>query len=55
MFPTIKHLEQLSSFESADQLLDYARSREIRPVEPRVVMSGEQARVLLPGEPGYDE
>jgi 8-oxo-dGTP pyrophosphatase MutT (NUDIX family) len=55
VFPTIKHLEQLSSFESADQLLDYARSREIRPVEPRVVMSGEQARVLLPGEPGYDE
>lgn len=55
VFPTIKHLEQLSSFESADQLLDYARTREIRPVEPRVVMSGEQARVLLPGEPGYDE
>ena len=55
VFPTIKHLEQLSSFESADHLLEHARSREIRPVEPRVVMSGEQARVLLPGEPGYDE
>ena len=26
VFPTIKHLEQLSSFESADQLLDYART-----------------------------
>ena len=37
------------------QLLEHARSREIRAVEPRVVMSGEQARVLLPGEPGYDE
>lgn len=55
VFPTIKHLEQLSSFDSADVLLEHARSREIRPVEPRVVMSGEQARVLLPGEPGYDE
>jgi 8-oxo-dGTP pyrophosphatase MutT (NUDIX family) len=55
VFPTIKHLEQLSSFDTADALLDHARSREIRPVEPRVVMSGEQARVLLPGEPGYDE
>jgi 8-oxo-dGTP pyrophosphatase MutT (NUDIX family) len=55
VFPTIKHLEQLSGFASADQLLDHARSREIRPVEPRVVMSGEHARVLLPGEPGYDE
>ena len=55
VFPTIKHLEQLSSFASAEELLGYARSREIRPVEPRVVLSGEQARVLLPGEPGYDE
>jgi hypothetical protein len=55
VFPTIKHLEQLSVFASADELLDYARNREIQPVEPRVIMSGEQARVLLPGEPGYDE
>jgi 8-oxo-dGTP pyrophosphatase MutT (NUDIX family) len=54
VFPTIKHLEQLSSFDSAEALLDYARSREIRAVEPRVVLSGEQARVILPGEPGYD-
>ena len=55
VFPTIKHLEQLSVFPTADELLDYARNREIQPVEPRVVMSGEQARVLLPGEAGYDE
>ena len=55
VFPTMKHLEQISGFESADQLLDHARRREIRPVEPRVVMSGEQARVVLPGEAGYDE
>jgi 8-oxo-dGTP pyrophosphatase MutT (NUDIX family) len=55
VFPTIKHLEQLSGFDSADQLLAYARTREIRPVEPRVVLSGEQARVVLPGEPGYED
>ena len=55
VFPTIKHLEQLLVFPTADELLDYARNREIRPVVPRVVMSGEQARVVLPGEPGYDE
>jgi len=23
-------------------------------VEPRVLMSGETARIVLPGEPGYD-
>jgi 8-oxo-dGTP pyrophosphatase MutT (NUDIX family) len=55
VFPTIKHLEQLSRFGSADELLAYARDREIQPVEPRVVLSGEQARVVLPGEPGYQE
>jgi 8-oxo-dGTP pyrophosphatase MutT (NUDIX family) len=53
VFPTIKHLEQLSAFESADALLDYARGREVVPVQPRVIMSGETARIVLPGEPGY--
>src|SRR6059036_1899297 len=52
VFPTIKHLEQLVLFASADEVLTYARGREVRPVEPRVVMSGETARVVLPGEPG---
>jgi 8-oxo-dGTP pyrophosphatase MutT (NUDIX family) len=55
VFPTIKHLEQLSAFRSAEELLDYARGREIRPVQPRVLVSGETARVVLPGEPGYDQ
>jgi 8-oxo-dGTP pyrophosphatase MutT (NUDIX family) len=55
VFPTIKHLEQLALFDSADDLLDHARGREVQPVEPRVVMHGETARVLLPGEPGYED
>jgi 8-oxo-dGTP pyrophosphatase MutT (NUDIX family) len=55
VFPTIKHLEQLANFASVDALLTYASSREITPVEPRVVLSGEQARVVLPDDPGYPE
>jgi 8-oxo-dGTP pyrophosphatase MutT (NUDIX family) len=55
VFPTIKHLEQLSAFGSADGLLEYARDREVKPVQPRVLLSGETARVVLPGEPGYDD
>lgn len=55
VFPTIKHLEQISGFESSDALLAHARAHEVVPVEPRVFVSGETARVLLPGEPGYDE
>jgi 8-oxo-dGTP pyrophosphatase MutT (NUDIX family) len=54
VFPTIKHLEQLSMFDSADELLSYASGLEIRPVQPHVILSGEQARVVLPGEPGYE-
>ncbi|HEV7585394.1 MAG TPA: NUDIX hydrolase [Solirubrobacteraceae bacterium] len=53
VFPTIKHLEQLSGFSSVQELLAYARGREVQPVEPRVVLEGEVARILLPGEPGY--
>jgi 8-oxo-dGTP pyrophosphatase MutT (NUDIX family) len=53
VFPTIKHLEQLSSFASVDALLAHAREREVSPVEPKVVLQGEVARVLLPGDPGY--
>jgi 8-oxo-dGTP pyrophosphatase MutT (NUDIX family) len=55
VFPTIKHLEQLGAFATADALLDHARGREVVAVQPRVVVSGEVARLLLPGEPGYDD
>jgi 8-oxo-dGTP pyrophosphatase MutT (NUDIX family) len=53
VFPTIKHLERLRPFASAEELLEHARGREVLPVQPRVVLEGEVARVLLPGEPGY--
>lgn len=53
VFPTIKHLEQLEGFSSVDELLAHARGREVLPVQPRVVLEGEVARVLLPGDAGY--
>jgi 8-oxo-dGTP pyrophosphatase MutT (NUDIX family) len=55
VFPTIKHLEQLSAFSSADALLAHTRGRNVQPVQPRVIVDGEVARVLLPGEPGYED
>src|SRR3954470_1744558 len=55
VFPTIKHLEQLAEFGSVDEALDVARSRDVQPVQPRVVVEGDQARVVMPGEPGYDD
>ena len=54
VFPTIKHLEQLAEFATADALLDYARGRVVGPVQPRVISDGEHARIVLPGEAGYE-
>jgi 8-oxo-dGTP pyrophosphatase MutT (NUDIX family) len=53
VFPTIKHLEQLGEFASVEALMSYARGRDVQPVQPRVLLEGEVARILLPGEPGY--
>jgi 8-oxo-dGTP pyrophosphatase MutT (NUDIX family) len=53
VFPTIKHLEQLGAFSNVLELLEYARDREVLPVQPKVWFDGEVARVALPGEPGY--
>jgi 8-oxo-dGTP pyrophosphatase MutT (NUDIX family) len=53
VFPTFKTLEQLAPFVSASALLEWARGREVVAIEPQVVVEGEVARVVLPGEPGY--
>jgi 8-oxo-dGTP pyrophosphatase MutT (NUDIX family) len=55
VFPTIKHLEELEAFGSAAEALEAARTREVTPVQPRVVVSDGAATVLMPGEPGYDD
>jgi 8-oxo-dGTP pyrophosphatase MutT (NUDIX family) len=53
VFPTIKTLEQLAEFSSADRLLEWASGRDVEPVEPQVIGEGPAARIVLPGEPGY--
>jgi 8-oxo-dGTP pyrophosphatase MutT (NUDIX family) len=53
VFPTIKHLEELSSFASVKEALEGAREREITPVQPKVTVEDGSPRILMPGEPGY--
>jgi 8-oxo-dGTP pyrophosphatase MutT (NUDIX family) len=56
VFPTIRHLQELAMYESVEHVLATGRDRRIQPIEPRVVLDeGGVARVLLPGEPGYDD
>ena len=55
VFPTIKHLELLSETDSVEETLAAARARPVEPVLPKVVVRDGAPRVLLPGEPGYDD
>jgi 8-oxo-dGTP pyrophosphatase MutT (NUDIX family) len=54
VFPTIKHLEGLAGMESVADTLEHARTREVLPVQPRVVVQDGRPEVLLPGDPGYE-
>jgi 8-oxo-dGTP pyrophosphatase MutT (NUDIX family) len=55
VFPTIKHLEQLARFRSVSEILETARASRVLAVEPRVLVDGGVAQVVLPGEEGYDD
>jgi 8-oxo-dGTP pyrophosphatase MutT (NUDIX family) len=52
-FPTIKHLEGLAEFGTAEEAAAAARGRLVEPILPRVVGTREDFRVLLPGDPEY--
>jgi 8-oxo-dGTP pyrophosphatase MutT (NUDIX family) len=53
VFPTIAHLQRLVPFASVDALLTHARDLKVEPVLPKVIVEGDSARVLMPGDPGY--
>ena len=54
VFPTVRHLEQLEEFTSVAGALAAARDRKVLPVQPKVLVEGGVAQVLLPEEPGYE-
>ncbi len=54
VFPTIRHLEELSEFANVSELLRDASGREVRAVQPRVLLDERGPRVVMPGEPGYE-
>ena len=56
IFPTMKNLQAISRFRSSTELLQAAAAIEQVPtIVPRVVSDDRGIRILLPGDPGYDE
>jgi 8-oxo-dGTP pyrophosphatase MutT (NUDIX family) len=49
VFPTIRHLESLLPYRSAEEVLAAAAGREVEPILPRIVGDGEDRRIVVPG------
>jgi 8-oxo-dGTP pyrophosphatase MutT (NUDIX family) len=52
-FPTVKQLEALLPFATADEALAAHRDSEVVPILPKVIGTPEEHRVVLPGHPDY--
>jgi hypothetical protein len=53
MPPTLITLAELAEFDSVAAVLAGAAGRVIRPVQPRVVVDGDECALVLPGDPDY--
>jgi 8-oxo-dGTP pyrophosphatase MutT (NUDIX family) len=54
-FPTVKQLESLAAFATAEEALDAHRDATVEPILPKVVGTKEDHRVVLPGDPDYPD
>ena len=54
VFPTIHKLQVLSRFATAEDALEATRAANVEPILPRVDTSGDEPRILLPGDYGYE-
>ncbi|MGI8800754.1 MAG: NUDIX hydrolase [Solirubrobacteraceae bacterium] len=52
VFPTIRQLEQLRGFRCVEALIEHARARAVPTSRPRMVLSGDGPRVVMPDEAG---
>ena len=55
VFPTIRQLETLIPYAGSGEALDAARDTPVETIMPKVVGEGDARRIVLPGEPGYDD
>jgi glyoxylase-like metal-dependent hydrolase (beta-lactamase superfamily II)/8-oxo-dGTP pyrophosphatase MutT (NUDIX family) len=56
ILPTIRTLQAIARFDTVAQLLEAAEGAgDVPTMAPRMVMDDEGVRLLLPGDPGYDD
>jgi 8-oxo-dGTP pyrophosphatase MutT (NUDIX family) len=57
IFPTIRNLQAIGRFATSAELLEAAAraSGSVPTIEPRVISDGNGVRIVLPGDPGYDD
>ena len=55
VFPTIKTLESLLEYSTAEEVLAAAADRDLEPVLPRVTGTRADHRILLPWDDGYED
>ncbi len=55
VFPTVRNLEELAGFATAQEVMAAARERAVQPILPKVLGSREDWRVVLPGDPDYPD
>ncbi len=53
VFPTIRTLQSLLPHRSTTAAFAELGDREVHPLQPRVVGTGGQTQLVLPGDPGY--
>ncbi len=53
--PTVFTLAELSAYDTVADVLAAATARDVKRVLPKIVVSGDDVLLLLPGDPGYPE
>ena len=51
--PTVQNLKLVDGARDSAHALDRLRDRVVTTIRPRVIMEGDQRKVLMPGDPGY--
>ncbi|MDQ2741590.1 MAG: hypothetical protein M3Z66_04740 [Chloroflexota bacterium] len=55
VFATVKHLERMARYPSIEQMIAETSEADLEPITPKLIHEHGEARLLLPGEVGYQD